>query len=133
MKFSYVGEEANQKRLILDLKYPVDRGKITNWDIMINIWHHLFYNELGVIPEECPLVLSEPNMNSKCDREKMTEVRILHRYEILIIIYLSFGLVGYLISCFNNQSGSYPSMTILLREEIPKIRSNRSFTNKREW
>ncbi|GJU09710.1 zinc finger, CCHC-type containing protein [Tanacetum coccineum] len=70
----YVGDEAQSKRGILSLRYPMERGIVNDWDYMENIWNHTFHNELCVNTEDYPVLLTEAPLTSMANREKMAEI-----------------------------------------------------------
>lgn len=67
----FIGSEAEAKRGILTLKYPIAHGMIENWDDMKSIWEHCFNNELRVNPHDHKVLLTEAPMNPKVNRERM--------------------------------------------------------------
>ncbi|XP_045402438.1 actin-related protein T2 [Lemur catta] len=70
----FVGEEALYKYDVLHLCYPIERGLVTGWDDMERLWKHLFEWELGVKSCDRPVLMTEPSLNPRENREKTAEV-----------------------------------------------------------
>ena len=70
----YIGDEAQERRDILSLSYPIERGIVSNWDDMEKLWRHMFDRELNVATEEHPVLMSDAALNPKANREKMIQV-----------------------------------------------------------
>ncbi|MES1918940.1 actin, variant 2 [Bonamia ostreae] len=70
----YLGDEAQEKRGMLSLKYPIEHGIVGNWDDMEKLWKYTFEDQLRILPDEQPVLLTEAPMNPKRNREKMTQI-----------------------------------------------------------
>lgn len=73
-KECHVGEEAQHKRDVLSLKYPIERGIITSWDDMEKIWKHVYEHELGLKAFERPVLMTETSLNPVENRKKLTQL-----------------------------------------------------------
>jgi actin-related protein 2 len=68
------GDEAAAVRQHLDCTYPVENGIIKNWDDMEKLWSYTFYDKMKVNPAEMKVLLTEPPLNPKSNRQKLCEV-----------------------------------------------------------
>ncbi|XP_063893018.1 actin isoform X2 [Helicoverpa armigera] len=70
----YVGEDAVARVDELDLNYPVVKGRITHWDDMERVWHHIYYRELKAAPEDRAVLLSCAPATTMKDKIKCCEI-----------------------------------------------------------
>jgi len=68
-----VGDEAAKVRTMLDIKYPLANGIVRNWEDMEHLWNYTFFEKLKINPPECKIMLTEPPMNPKKNRETMVD------------------------------------------------------------
>ncbi|CAH2103250.1 unnamed protein product [Euphydryas editha] len=70
----YFGKEAKAKRGISKLTWPVKGGMIDDWEDIEKLWHHIFYKELHVAPEESQVMIAVHPLTSRKDKERMAEI-----------------------------------------------------------
>ena len=70
----YIGKDAEDKRSVFKLNYPIEKGLINNWDDYEKILGHIFTNELRIAPEEHNIMLTESPNNTKKNREEMAKL-----------------------------------------------------------
>jgi|TARA_B110000305_G_C19348496_1_gene592967 actin-related protein 2 len=76
LKELMVGDEAAPLRAYLEISYPLKEGKVLNWDDMEALWDYCFHKKLS-LPEnkaDKRVLLTEPALNPKKNREKMGEI-----------------------------------------------------------
>lgn len=70
----YLGEDAQAKKGVLSITYPLEHGIVRDWGDMEKIWHYTFYDALRVNPDEHPVIVTEAPLNPKKNRERMVEM-----------------------------------------------------------
>ncbi|ELP84282.1 actin, putative [Entamoeba invadens IP1] len=71
---SYVGEYIIKCSEFLNLKCPLERGLIKDFDCMKQLWDHTFCYELRTNPSEGNVLLTEVANNTAQNREKTTQI-----------------------------------------------------------
>ena len=117
-KDTYVGDEARREKPILTLKNPSaqEAENSIRWGDMEKIWHHTFYNELRVAPEEHPVLLTEAPLNPKANREKMTQIMfeafktpaVYVANQAVLSLYATGNTTGVVLDSGSNRSYSVP-------------------------
>ncbi|KAG1797400.1 uncharacterized protein HD556DRAFT_1233277, partial [Suillus plorans] len=69
-----VGDEAAENRNYLQVTQPMEHGIVHNWEDMKHLWDYTFDEKLKVSPRGGKVLLTEPPMNPKVNRQKMVQV-----------------------------------------------------------
>ena len=87
-----VADETQRQRDVLPLTYPIEHGIVTSWDDMEKIWHHLFYNEIRIQPEEHSVLLTEGPLNPKANRSRKDDSNLFEIFNVPAI-YIGIGAI----------------------------------------
>lgn len=71
-----MGDEAAELRSILQMSYPMENGIVKNWTDMQHLWDYTFHEKLKIDPSETKIMLTEPVMNPKVNRERMVQTML---------------------------------------------------------
>ena len=120
----YIGEEAQQKRAVLVLKYAKEHGVTKNWDDMEKIWQHTFQNELRIVlgaddeaEDDVAGVLSLDSVrNSLEERQRTGQImfetfqarRIALCYTNTAALYATGRTTGLMLECGGGVSSTMP-------------------------
>ncbi|VDP09757.1 unnamed protein product [Soboliphyme baturini] len=71
----FVGQKAVEYRGLLNIRYPMEHGIITDWNDMELVWQFLYSkDQLQTFPEEHPVLLTEAPVNPRKNREKAADI-----------------------------------------------------------
>ena len=71
-----IGHKAEAMGNTLSLSYPVQRGVVTDWDDMEEVWRYMFDQDLRIKSQDWSVLVADATLNPAANREKMTQVRV---------------------------------------------------------
>ncbi|KAF8309251.1 actin-related protein [Clavulina sp. PMI_390] len=70
----FIGRRAQDYRGLLKIRYPMEHGIVTNWEDMEKIWGHVYQEELKILSEDHPVLLTEAPLNPRSNRENAAQI-----------------------------------------------------------
>ena len=69
-----IGDEAAENRNYMQVTQPMEHGIVRNWEDMKLLWDYTFDEKLRVDTRGRKVLLTEPPMNPKVNRQRMAQV-----------------------------------------------------------
>ena len=76
------GDEVTPFRALLEVSYPIEEGRVKNWEDFAALWEYTLHSRMGIGKDglnEKKMLVTEAALNPKKNREKMAEL-IFERY-----------------------------------------------------
>lgn len=71
----FIGPKAEEHRGLLNIRYPIEHGIVTDWNDMEQIWNYVYSNDqLHAAYEDHPVLLTEAPLNPRRNRIKAAEI-----------------------------------------------------------
>ena len=75
---TYFGNEANDKRVILNVAQPIQKGVITSWNQIEKFWEHIMCSKLNADVSNSFVMLTETPTNTRSNRVDMCQIMFEH-------------------------------------------------------
>ncbi|KAL7714428.1 actin [Entamoeba marina] len=115
-KDHWLAEDALMRHNYLKISYSVSNDVVNNWDDMEKLWHHTFYNEIRVAPEEHPILMTSNFFENKANKEKTTQI-MFETFNVpalnfennsLLSLFVSGRTTGIIVDCGENSTRCIP-------------------------
>ena len=93
----YIGKEAEDRATIEELEFPISHGTIESVDSLTSILNYIFNNELKIDPESQSILITEPSLNSKENRQKLMDI-LFGTYNVDKLFIANQALLSFLSS-----------------------------------
>ena len=73
----FIGDDAYEKKSVLNLSHTIKRGFVKDWNLMEKIWDYIFKKKLGkepIYPNEHNILITQPLKNLKENKKKIAEI-----------------------------------------------------------
>lgn len=71
---TFIGNRAQELRGLLKLRWPLEHGVVTDWEDMERIWQYVYGEELKVLSEEHPVLITEAPLNPRQNRDTAAQI-----------------------------------------------------------
>lgn len=113
---TFIGSRAQELRGLLKIRYPLEHGIVTDWDDMERIWTYVYEQELKTLSEEHPVLLTEPPLNPRSNRDTAAQIlfeqfnvpAIYMSIQAVLSLYASGRTTGIVLDCGDGVSHAVP-------------------------
>ncbi|KAK9460894.1 actin family [Lipomyces oligophaga] len=112
----FIGQQAQDHRGLLKLKYPLEHGVVNDWADMERIWSFVYSHGLKVLSEEHPVLLTEAPLNPRYNRQRAAEIffetfnvpALFLSVQAVLALYASGRTTGVVLDAGDGVSHSVP-------------------------
>lgn len=114
---TYVGNSAQERRGILQLRHPIEHGIVKNWNDMESIWNYMFKDKLKLKDiDEHPILVTEAPLNPESNRDEMANLlfesfgaqALYVANPAVLSLYASGKVTGNVLDCGDGYTCSVP-------------------------